>query len=76
MLEMSDNDPFAAMVAYNQGPNSEDARNYLKNGSLDGKEALKYIAKATFLKRSVTDKKMPGVPSIQEINKTPVPKNK
>jgi len=67
MLEASDGDPIAAMVSYNQGLASEDSKNYLKSGNLDGKEALKYIARATFLKRNVTDKKMPGVPLIQDI---------
>ena len=70
MLEISNGDPFGAMVLYNKGPNSEDARTYLKSGNLNDQEALKYIAKATFLKRNVTDQKTIGVPLIQDLNKS------
>lgn len=65
----SDGDPVTAMVMYNQGPNSEAAKSYAKSGHLDNIEALKYIAKAGFLKKVVTDKKTPGIPSIEDLNK-------
>lgn len=56
-LERNNNDTYAAIVAYNQGPNSVSAKTYSKSGSLDNIEALKYIAKFTFLKRKVNDVK-------------------
>ena len=71
LLERPDvnGDPFTAMVFYNRGPNDEEAKKYAKTGRLDNVEALKYVAKATFLKRVVTDGKQPGIPSIKDINR-------
>ena len=56
-----------AMVLYNRGPNDKGAKIYAKTGHLDNLEALKYIAKAAFLKKKVSDEKLPGIPSIDEI---------
>lgn len=64
LLVKYNNDPYIAIVAYNQGPNSASAKSYAKNGSLKEIEPLKYVAKFTFLARTVTDKKQPNVPAI------------
>jgi soluble lytic murein transglycosylase-like protein len=69
LLEANDGDPYMAIIAYNQGPNSDSLKSYAKSGSLDNVEALKYVAKFTFLKRTITDKKQPGVPLIQDMEK-------
>ena len=70
LLENNGGDPYMAIIGYNQGPNSEALKTYSKYGSMDSLEALKYVAKFTFLKRSITDKKETGVPAIEEL-KTP-----
>jgi soluble lytic murein transglycosylase-like protein len=70
ILEANGGDPYMAIIGYNQGPNSEALKSYSKYGSMDNLEALKYVAKFTFLKRSITDQKQPGVPAIEEL-KTP-----
>lgn len=69
MLELPEvaGDPFIAIVAYNQGPASKDLKTYAKNGSLDGLEPLKYVAKFAFLKRTTTDTKVKGVPAIGDL---------
>jgi hypothetical protein len=67
MLERNGNDPFVAIVAYNQGPASESAKTYAKYGSMDSTEALKYVAKFSFLQRTTTDGKIPNVPAIQDL---------
>lgn len=69
VLDAYDGDHLAAIVAYNQGPNSNSAKSYAKYGSLDNMEALKYVAKFSFLKRKVTDQKTPNVPNIHELPK-------
>lgn len=69
VLDAYDGDQLAAIVAYNQGPNSDSAKSYAKHGSLDNMEALKYVAKFSFLKRKVTDQKTPDVPNIHELPK-------
>lgn len=76
MLELPEvgGDPFIAIVAYNQGPASKDLKTYAKNGSLEGIEPLKYVAKFAFLKRTTTDAKEEGVPAIHDIQK-PSPPN-
>lgn len=43
-------DVYKAAVAYNQGPNSQDAKTYAKSGELSTQEALKYVAKFSYLK--------------------------
>lgn len=63
LLIKYNNDPYIAIVAYNQGPNSVSAKSYAKNGSLKEIEPLKYVAKFTFLARTVTDKKQPNIPT-------------
>lgn len=74
VLDAFDGDQLAAIVAYNQGPNSDSAKTYSKYGSLDNIEALKYVARFSFLKRKVTDQKTPNVPHIKELPK-PNPTN-
>jgi len=75
MLERSDNDPYVAIVLYNQGPNSEAAKQYAKHGTMDNVEALKYVARFNFLKRKVDEKQMDGVPSISELPVPSAPKS-
>jgi hypothetical protein len=67
VLEAFNGDTYAAIVAYNQGPNSEAAKTYAKHGWMDNTEALKYVARFSFLDRKVTDKKEPGVPAIETL---------
>ena len=50
-------DPYIAIVAYNQGPNSKDSKTFAKNGRMDSVEALKYVARFNYLKRVVTETK-------------------
>lgn len=69
VLEAFNGDPYAAIVAYNQGPNSEAAKSYAKYGSMENVEALKYVARFSFLKRKVTDEKEHGSPSIDSLPK-------
>lgn len=65
LLERNNNDPFIAIVAYNKGPNSESIKTYSKYGKLDDVEALKYVAKFNFLKRTVPEGKVPDIPAFQ-----------
>lgn len=65
LMEQNNNDPYIAIVAYNQGPNSKDIKTYAKSGYLEGTEALKYVARFNFLKRTVSDIKAPNVPAIE-----------
>lgn len=65
LLEKNNNDPYIAIVAYNKGPNSESIKTYTKNGNLDDVEALKYIAKFNFLKRTTPEGKIPNVPAFE-----------
>lgn len=66
LLEQT-NDPYVAIVSYNQGPNSKDSKSYAKHGRMDSIEALKYVARFNFLKRTVSDNKIaPDAPAIQE----------
>ena len=62
-------DVFAAIVAYNQGPEAADSKTYAKYGHIDGLEPLKYVAKFGFILRNTTDKKVPGVPAISDLPK-------
>lgn len=66
-LEVNGGDQYLAMIAYNQGPSSDSMKTYAKNGSLENLEVLKYMAKFTFLKRTLTDTKQPNVPAISEL---------
>ena len=76
-LDANNGDQYMAMIAYNQGPASASLKSYTKNGSMDNMEVLKYMAKFTFLKRTLTDTKQPNIPSIKEIYKsTPAKKAK
>lgn len=52
-------DPYIAIVAYNQGPNSKDSKTFAKSGRMDSIEALKYVARFNYLKRVVTATKNP-----------------
>jgi len=63
-LDKNNGDTYMAIIAYNQGPNSDSLKTYAKNGSLDNIEVLKYVAKFTFLKRTVTDEKEQGTPAM------------
>ena len=65
LMEQNSNDPYIAIVAYNQGPNSKDIKTYAKSGRLDSTEGLKYIARFNFLKQTTTEKKAPDAPAIQ-----------
>lgn len=69
MLELPDvdKDPFVAIVAYNQGPNAEAIKTFAKSGRLDSVEALKYVAKFTYLKRRNTDKVEKGTPALKDL---------
>jgi soluble lytic murein transglycosylase-like protein len=67
LLIQHNQDPFLAIVAYNQGPNSEAIKTFSKSGSLESPEALKYVAKFTFLNRTVKDEKQPNIPAIQDL---------
>jgi soluble lytic murein transglycosylase-like protein len=67
ILEMHNNDPYIAIVAYNQGPNSADIKKYSQFGMLNTPEALKYVARFTFLKRTVTSSPKPDTPNITEM---------
>lgn len=69
LLERNGNDPFIAIVAYNKGPNSESIKTYSKSGKLDDVEALKYVAKFNFLKRTVPEGKVPDIPAFEGPNK-------
>jgi hypothetical protein len=62
------NEPFQAIVAYNQGPNHPDAKNYKVGIPPSGNEPLKYIARFAYLQK-VTDKKTPGIPAFKEMPK-------
>ena len=68
-LENNNGDTYMAMIAYNQGPSSDSLKTYTKNGTLDNIEVLKYMAKFTFLKRTLTDGKVDNVPSLKDLQK-------
>jgi hypothetical protein len=67
MLISADNDTGLAVISYNQGSNSESAKSYKKSGDMTQLEPLRYLSKITFLTKTVTDQKVPGVPSIEEL---------
>jgi soluble lytic murein transglycosylase-like protein len=75
MLDARNGDPYAAIVAYNQGPNSDSVKTFSKDGRMTEMEPLKYVARFAFLKNKVTDKQAGSVPSIQELPK-PSPNTK
>jgi hypothetical protein len=62
-------DSHFAVVAYNQGPESDSAKVYAKTGWMEEKEPLQYLAKYSFLERKVDDKKKDGVPAIADLPK-------
>jgi len=64
-LEDSNGDLFIAAVRYNQGPASKEAKEFAKTGSLTNVEALRYIAKVTFYRRTVDDKKKENSPEFK-----------
>jgi hypothetical protein len=72
-LDANGGDQYMAMIAYNQGPASDSLKSYAKSGNMDNIEVLKYMAKFTFLKRTLTDTKIPNVPSINELPKPASP---
>jgi soluble lytic murein transglycosylase-like protein len=69
LIERFDGDPMQAIaIAYNQGPNSKDAKTYSKSGRADNIEGLKYIARFTYLTKTVTDKiPQKGAPDIKSM---------
>jgi len=69
VLEKFNGDPYAAIVAYNQGPNSDSAKTYAKHGWIENTEALKYVARFSFLTRKVTDAKETHSPLISDLPK-------
>ncbi len=73
LLMQNNNDPYIAIVAYNQGPNSDSAKTYAKSGYMTELEPLKYVARFTFLKRNVTDQQTPDVPNINDLPKPVAP---
>jgi hypothetical protein len=75
-LDANNGDQYMAMIAYNQGPASDSLKSYAKSGSMDNIEVLKYMAKFTFLKRTLTDTKIPNVPAINDLPKPLGPTNK
>ncbi len=64
IMEMNNNDPYIAIVAYNQGPNSQDIKTYSRSGYMEGHEALKYVARFNYLKRTVKEEKSPEAPAM------------
>lgn len=79
MLELPNvnGDPGMAIVAYNQGPNAESIKTYSRSGDIANAEALKYVAKFTYLKGKNTDAKTPDAPAIADLPKPgPVKKHK
>lgn len=70
LLEDNGNDPLIAIVAYNQGPHSDSAKSYSKNGQLEEKEPLKYVAKFSFLSKVVGNEKSPDAPLYKDLTST------
>jgi hypothetical protein len=70
LLEKNNNDPYIAIVAYNKGPYSDSIKSYAKSGNLNDVEALKYVAKFNYLKRTVTDAKTPNNPTYEKTPNT------
>lgn len=59
----------AAMVDYNQGPDSEDAKMFRKSGDLKNLEPAKYLSKYSFNDLTTTNAVTPNVPAIQTLPK-------
>jgi len=59
ILEKTGNDVFSAIVAYNQGLNSEALKGFSKSGDVQNPEALRYVTKFVFL----TKKEQPSLVS-------------
>ena len=72
MLNASENDTGLAAVSYNQGSNSDSAKSYKKSGDMKELEPLRYLTKITFLTKTVSDKKTPGVPDLKDLP-SPIP---
>ena len=66
LLEKTGNDPYVSIVAYNQGLNSVAAKSFSKSGTMDNIEALKYVARFSYLKQVVKETQAPGAPEIQQ----------
>lgn len=77
-IDANNGDQYMAMIAYNQGPSSASLKSYIKSGSMENIEVLKYMAKFTFLKRTLTDTKQPNIPAIEALPKpsSPITKSK
>jgi hypothetical protein len=72
-LIANNGDVVAAIVSYNQGPASKDAKTYAKNGRLEGIEPLKYVARFVFNMRNTTSERAPNAPSIDELPRATKP---
>lgn len=68
-LDANGGDQYMAMIAYNQGPSSDSLKSYAKSGNMDNLEVLKYMAKFTFLRRTLTDTKQPNIPAMDDLPK-------
>jgi hypothetical protein len=66
-LESHNNDAFAAIVAYNQGPNAKDVKSYVKSGRVNEKEALQYISSFGYLTRKVTTEVTSAAPALKDL---------
>lgn len=75
-IDANGGDQYMAMIAYNQGPSSDSLKSYAKSGNIDNIEVLKYMAKFTFLKRTLTDTKQPNIPAIGDLPRPSGPVNK
>jgi len=75
-LDANNGDQYMAMIAYNQGPSSESLKTYTKNGLMENVEVLKYMAKFTFLKRTLTDIKQPNTTAVSDLPKALSPTTK
>lgn len=49
MLDMSEGNPYVAIVSYNSGGSSNDTKSFKKTGSIQGEEPLRYLARFVFL---------------------------
>lgn len=56
ILENTGNDVFAAIVAYNQGLNSDSFKSFSRSGDVQNTEALRYVTKFVFLMKKTPKK--------------------
>jgi hypothetical protein len=70
MLELAKGDTDVANVMYNQGPNSESVKTYIKYGSMEALEPMKYVIKFGHLQKKNNDVPVQGAPTISELTKS------